>query len=462
MTRIGSLGSVASDQLSALRRLSAIGRDIATNRQRIATLRKLNSAADDPAGLATVVRIDRETVESHVDTTRLSRSSGLVTAAESAASEIVDQLERARDLVREVVEGNLSEEEVAARQAELDEIVATIDELADTSFGGTSLLNGSEGIRVLGIAPAKVVDVEVLRKEGAGDVNLDVTIVDQATRGSGQMTGIIAVGVATTLEIVGPRGSANVSIAFGLGADDVATAIDAVRDTTGLSATADGNDVDLLTLDYGSDTDFEINVVEGLLTLETTGTAGTDAVATINGTDVTADGTRFAYTDSAVSILLEIDPTAPTGAVAPLTVTGGGIGLGTGAPGLAPPDLQPGSLGDENGSAADVSSGGDHSLTTGDPASTLAVLEAALDDATRRRDALTGYRTAILDSRSRVLEVKLRELARVRSEIADADVAAETEQLARNQLLERNTLESLSVSSLANESVLELLQRTRP
>src|SRR5690606_21736352 len=58
MGRIGGIGSLSSGQLSALFRIRQIGAAIEQNTQRLSTLKRINSAKDDPAGLisATLLR----------------------------------------------------------------------------------------------------------------------------------------------------------------------------------------------------------------------------------------------------------------------------------------------------------------------------------------------------------------------------------------------------------------------
>jgi flagellin len=57
MSRIGSIGS---DQLRALRRISELSQAITQNTTRLSTLRRINSAKDDPAGLIRATLLETE------------------------------------------------------------------------------------------------------------------------------------------------------------------------------------------------------------------------------------------------------------------------------------------------------------------------------------------------------------------------------------------------------------------
>lgn len=464
MSRIGGIGSLGTDQLRALSRIAELGRAISKNQERLSTLKRINSAADDPAGLIASKLLESEIAAAEAASQNVTRATAILNTADAAAGEIVEQLQNARTLALEAAGGTLSDADIAANQVQLDQILASVDDLSGTSFNGQRLLDGSASVRVSGVDASKIVDVDVLRKDSAGDATLSIALNTQATRGSGQYTGG-ALASDTTLTINGPSGSASVTIASGSDAAAIAAAIDGLQELTGLSAVENGGNVDFTTVEYGSDATFTIETTAGSFTLSTGPTAGTDATATINGRSVTGDGTSLSYVDANLSVTIELDPAAATGAIDPITLTGEGLAFEIDtSPGRSArvnlPTLHTGSLGGSAGRLSSLRSGNANSLTSGNAAEAVAILDAAIADATRSRGVIGGFQKYVLGSASRVLGATIEHTSAALSDIVDTDLALETALLSSNQLLRQTTLESLSITAMRNEDVLSLLRST--
>lgn len=462
MSRIGGIGSLATDQLRALSRIAELGQAISKNQQRLSTLKRINSAADDPAGLVAANLLPREITAAEAASSNVTRASAILNTADAAAGEIVEQLQNARTLALEAAGGTLSDADIAANQVQLDQILSTVDDLAGTSFNGQRLLDGSAGVRVSGVDYSKVQDVDVLRKDSAGTETLSITLNTQATQGSGQYTGGALAG-DTTLLVTGPSGSASVTIASGADATAIATAIDGLQELTGLSAVENGGNVEFTTVDYGSDATFAIEATSGAFALSTGPTAGTDATATINGKSVTADGATFSYVEANLSVVIEVDPSAATGAIDPINLSGEGLAFEVGvSPGSKArvnlPTLNTASLGGATGRLSTLRSGGANSLTSGNAAEAVAIIDSAIADATRSRAVIGGFQKYTLGSASRLLDSTIENTSDALSDIMDTDLALESALLSNNQLLQQTTLESLSITSMRNNDVLSLLR----
>ena len=463
MARIGSLTSLGTDQLRAIRRITQIGKAISQNQLRLSTLKRINSAKDDPAGLVSASRLEQELTAAETASKSVTRASAILSTADSAIGEIVSQLQQARTLALEVAGGTLSSDEVAANQVEIESIIRQVDRLAQTEFGGRRLLDGSSGFRVSGADPATTLDVDVLDKQTVSDVTITITVDSTATQAANSYTsGTLS--SDTTLIITGPDGTTTLSLSNGDDTQDVTDAFNAVTHLTGITATRiDANQIDFTSVDYGSAASIEIDVTTGSFALTTSGTVtGTDAVATVNGNSVTGNGSTFNINTNDVSLVVELDPTA-SGAIDPFTVSGEGLAFNVGvSPNsmarIGLPNLRTTSLGGVTGKLYSILSGGANTLTGGKSTEALRIIDDAISDASRSRAIVGGFEKFTLDSASRVLDSQIANISSALSSIQDTDIATETALLARNELLLQSTFQSLSISNLRNQSVLVLLR----
>lgn len=462
MSRIGSMTSLAADQMRALRRLQSLGREISENTRRLSTLKRINQAKDDPAGLVHASRLQAELTATEAASKSVTRANAMLNTADAAAGEIVAQLHSARALVLEAAGGGLSDAEVAANQVEVDAILRSIDNLSRTSFAGKQLLNGTSGFRVSGTDTAKVLDVDILDKTTADAVTVNVNVTSTATRASDTYTGG-ALAADVTLIVQGSNGTSTISMSAGSSLNDIRDAFNAVTYETGVTAAVNGGNIDLKSTEYGSAATISIQVTEGTFTLANGGSAsGTDAVATINGQSYTGDGSTFNVNTATVSMTIELSPTA-SGAVAPFVVSGEGLSFKVGASAgssarIGLPNLHSSSLGGVSGKLSSIKSGGDNSLTGGNAATALGIIDAALGDATRSQAIIGGFQKFTLDSSSRVLDSQAEHLSTALSEVQDTDIALETAMLTKNRLLEQTALEALSISSFRQQDILGLLR----
>ncbi|MGE3315308.1 MAG: flagellin [Planctomycetaceae bacterium] len=462
MSRIGSLTSLAGDQMRALRRLQTLSREISENTRRLSTLKRINQAKDDPAGLVHESRLQAELTATEAASKSVTRAGAMLNTADAAAGEVVTQLQQARALVLEAAGGGLSDEEVAANQVEVDAILRSIDNLSRTSFAGKQLLNGASGFRVSGTDTAQVLDVDILDKTTADDVIVNVNVTSTATQASDTYTGG-ALAEDVTLIVQGSTGTATISLAAGSSLADIEEAFNAATYETGITATVNGGNINLKSTEYGSDATISIEATEGTFTLANGGSAtGTDAVATINGQSYTGDGSTFSVNSSTLSMTIELAPTA-SGALDSFVVSGQGLSfnVGTSAGSRASiglPNLHSSSLGGVSGKLSSIRSGGDNSLTSGNAATALAIIDDALGDATRSQAIIGGFQKFTLDSASRVLESQEEHLSTALSDVQDTDIALETALLTRNRLLEQTALEALSVASVRQQDILGLLR----
>lgn len=463
MPLIGSIGRLGTEQLRAINRLQELSGAIAQNNERLSTLKRINSAADDPSGLIQVSQLEQELTAAETASQSVSRASSLVSTADSAASQIVSQLGDARDLILEAAGGTLSSSEIAANQDQLDDILDSIDSLAGTEFNGRRLLDGSSGFRVSGVDTSAINDVDVIDKNTADDVTVDIEVTTQAQQATDSFTDG-TLGEDVTLSVEGPDGTTTISLSDGDTTQDIADAFNGVSELTGIEAERiNGNQVDFNTIDFGSDAVIDIEATEGTFNTTAGGrTTGVDAVATINGQQVTGDGATFDVNTRNLSATVEVDPSV-SGTISTFTVSGEGLEFNIGtSPSetarLGLPALNTGNLASNDGRLSSIRSGGDNALTNDKALEALQIVDEAIAEATRAQAKIGSFQKFTLDTAESVLADTEENLSSAISQIEDADTARESALLTQNQLREQATLEALSIASTRGDNLLGLLQ----
>jgi flagellin len=147
--------------LVAQRHLRETTRRLEINFRRLATGKRINSAADDPAGYAISKRLEAE-IKS-LEKARRNADDGISLAqiAEGALGSIGDVLTRARELAVQSANGTLQGPDKDALQSELAQLLTEIDQIArSTAFSARSLLDGSRGSVTLQIGTGVVPGVD--------------------------------------------------------------------------------------------------------------------------------------------------------------------------------------------------------------------------------------------------------------------------------------------------------------
>ncbi len=132
--------------LNAQRQLMQIGSDLDKATERLASGRRINSAADDAAGLAIS---NRQTSQIRgLDQAIRNANDGvsLIQTAEGALDETTNILQRMRELAIQSANGIYSDTDRSTLDAEVQQLKAEVDRIAETtSFNGSKILDGSLG-----------------------------------------------------------------------------------------------------------------------------------------------------------------------------------------------------------------------------------------------------------------------------------------------------------------------------
>lgn len=120
--------------------LSKTNSKLATNQQRLGTGFRVNSAADDAAGLQIATRLDGQSRGMAVAMRNVNDSVSLLQTSEGAFSELTDIAQRMKDLATQGSNGTNSTNDSKALQAEYDELGKEMGNIINnTSYAGTKL-----------------------------------------------------------------------------------------------------------------------------------------------------------------------------------------------------------------------------------------------------------------------------------------------------------------------------------
>ena len=155
--------------------------------ERLSSGLRINSAADDAAGLAVANKMASQLRGINVAIRNSQDGVSLVQTAEAGMSEITNMIIRIRELSVQMNNGVYTDSDRTNAQLEVTALLAEIDKIAsNTAFNDVKVLDGtySADIRAGNTnAESIVVDIDRMNTDSLGGVVLDKTIITTATAG---------------------------------------------------------------------------------------------------------------------------------------------------------------------------------------------------------------------------------------------------------------------------------------
>src|SRR3982751_3902908 len=258
--------------LIAQRVLAKNNSDLNSSLQRLSTGLRINSGADDPAGLIASenLKSEQQGITQAID--NANRANNIVGTAEGGLSEVSNLLTQLQSLASATANsGGLSKEEKDANQLQVDSILNTINRISQsTSFQGTKLLNGNYAYTTSGVASTSFDNVQInsARIPDGATVAVVVQVVTSAQ--TGRVT--YATGTLTdnvTIEVGGNGGPEQLSFASGTPVSSIATAINGVTTATGVSATVSGGSLYVNSTEFGAAQFVSLKTIAGTFSPDT-------------------------------------------------------------------------------------------------------------------------------------------------------------------------------------------------
>jgi flagellin len=226
--------------LTAQRGLAESGDMLDKAMARLSSGSRINSASDDAAGLAIVQRMSAQINGLNMAVKNANDGISLTQSIEGALVEVVDMLQRVRELAVQSANDTNTNTDRAFLQEEVNLLIAEITRVsANTRFNQTTVLDGSFSNKVLQVGT-----------EGGETIQFSVDSVSADKLGAYKVAGDRIEAIAGTganangtgsddsIIINGNSLSKTVAVTAGDSAQNVATNINAVSGETGVTATA--------------------------------------------------------------------------------------------------------------------------------------------------------------------------------------------------------------------------------
>lgn len=453
--------------------------------ERLASGLRINRGSDDPAGLIVSERLRANISSAGQAIRNTQRAINVIATTEGALAEVSNLLTDIQALLIEAAnKGAFSDEEIAANQLQIDASIDSITRIANTTeFAGRKLLNGELDYITSGVVTTQLADVQVLgAKFGSrAFIPVDVSVSVSAQQAQLSFTASTVAAGGATVDFGGPDGVITLSFPASATSNDIATAINAQTDATGITATLIGTSgvggVAFRSQAYGS------GAFVSVTKLGTTGTfnvvnrsssqvirtTGRDATATINGVSTVSDGLKLAISDSFLKLEL-ILASAFGGGSSGLGKTSFAITEGGALFQLGPSvntnlqenigvrNMQANKLGDSIvGHLSDLKTGQVFALKNDEFKPASDVVNEAITQVAVLRGRLGAFERNTLQPNARQLQITIENLTASQSVIRDTDFAAETSELTRAQILVQAGNSILAIANAQSQNVLSLL-----
>ncbi|UUD64907.1 lateral flagellin LafA [Pseudomonas seleniipraecipitans] len=157
--------------------------NLSTAQQRLGTGFRVNSAADDAAGLQIATRLNAQSRGMDVASRNTGDAISLLQTAEGAFTEITDITQRMKDLATQAASDTNSADDRTALQSEFDELAKEITNIFNnTTYAGAKLFDATDGKLTaavnfqIGATTAETLEFDPSTKLGALDTTLNTTL----------------------------------------------------------------------------------------------------------------------------------------------------------------------------------------------------------------------------------------------------------------------------------------------
>jgi len=467
--------------ISAMNALRNVGQANASFNQSITRLSsglRINSAADDPAGL-----IISESFRAQLNglDAALRNSQDAVNyakTAEGALDEINLLLRDARGLaVASANTGTLSQTAIQANQSQLQSISQSVTRIAQqTQFGTKRLLDGSSGVTANSVAGTLVSQIYVGGQFAGAAVTSNTSVVATLTQAATQAS---ITGVTATLGQTVGGGSFSINgVSFTTSAtttvQQVIDQINAAQAQTGVAASHNGSAIVLNTAAFGSNARIDLTDANGIVRAAGAGytsAVGVNALATVQVGTATALFTSSQNGNGGLTLSDSdgntISLTAAGNVVASVqNATIGQITVGSSQFQIGANAGQVTNLSLGNFAAGQLGTGvvagfnfSNLDLTSATGAqNAMKIIDAAIEQVSKSRGQIGSFQRNILESNIRSLGIARESLAATESTIRDTDVAAEMTTFSKLQILQQAGMSVLAQANQAPQAVLNLLR----
>ena len=447
--------------------------------QHLSTGLRINTGADDPAGLIASEELRSEIAGINQAVDNSQRATNVISTAEGALNEVASLLLNIKSLVVQAANsGAMSPDEIQANQLQVDSAVQSVTRISDTTtFAGLHLIDGSLDYLTSGVHTSAIQALHISQANFGTNSSMPVQVnVLTSARQAHLEFAASSIGKSVTLEITGNNGAQVLTFTSGTHASAIAYAVNTISDSTGVTAVVNnaGNaasGISFTSLGYGSKSFVSVTAQSGAFnTVDTTGSAksrvvGVNTIATVNGAVTVGDGLTLKLNTSGLDLDMTLNKTFGAGKTN-FAITGGGSLFQLGPQVTSNQQVSIGiqsvaaaKLGDGDvGFLSDIVTGGNSSLVAGKSEQASQIIERAITQIAVLRGRLGAFEKNTLNTNVNSLNVAMENVTASESTIRDANFAAETAALTRAQILTQAGTSVLATANATPQNVLSLLK----
>jgi len=465
--------------MSTLRNLNQTSNMQAMSQQRLSTGMRINTAADDPAGL-----IASEGYRAQITgmSTALKNNQDAINfakTAEGALGEVNKLLNDARGLaVASANTATLSSSQVQANQDQLNSIVASITRISsNTTFGTKKLLDGTSGINTQVTNATRIASISLGNSVGGVSLTLNATItINSSTSATRALyTSATLTGGNTLAAGSFSLNGTTFTVANGQDAQGLVGQINNASENTGVTAVLNAaNRIEFRSTKFGTNSSINFTDAQGVISTAastTASVAGTNATADISvggAANVLFTGglngkdglTLLDSTGNSIQLTEAGNATTASGVVGQVQVGSAQFQIGGNAgqtASLSIGNFASTQLGVGVASGANLST---ISLASASASATaLSVIDKAIDQVSGARGAIGSFQRNVLESNVRSLGIAKENLQATDSSVRDTDIADEMTTYTKLQVLSQAGLSVLAQANQGPQSVLSLLRQ---
>lgn len=468
--------------LTAQNNLNNTSNALNTSLQRLSSGLRINSGADDPAGL--VISEEQRAQISGLQTaiTNTSKAVNVVQIAEGALNETNALLLQIRGLAVDAANSGANDSNtLAADQAQISNALTTIDRISNsTQFGNEKLLDGSHAANVT--SGNALYTGATTGTVGSGSYNVVVTSAGTAAtvQTTTNASNVAAGGETLTIN--------NVQVALASGATETSqiTAINAATSQTNVAAVDNGGKIVLYSTLFGKGHGISLSSSAGAASATgltaaagVTNVDGTDIQGKINGQNASGTGNVLTATSGpaaglSVTVAADSTNTYTSASNNPFTTDAAAAGSVVTVDASKALVFQIGANGGQNASltiqstsSESIGQGVGGSISnlsmidvtdTTATTSILNVIDKSITDIANLRGTLGAFQDNTLQATANNLQASLQNTTSAESTIRDTNFAAETANYTKNQVLMQAGTQVLKNANQIPQLVLTLLQ----
>lgn len=466
--------------LNAQRNLSNSALKLNQTLERLSTGLRINRAADDAAGMAISSGLTSQ-IQGLKQVIRNSDDAiSMVSTAESAIAEQVFISQRLRELSVQAANGAISDYDRGNIQKEVDQLLEEFDRIAtQTSFNGVSLLNGQFGTKDLQVGTNKGESIRMTLNSTRIS-----TVGGVATQTGIQRTGTTTLATVNSftingISITGFSSDGISSLDGSKSSIAIATAINALSGSTGVTAkvqptiyTASRNFSQAFTFTNSatgvvlngvnitgsgqniSDAIDMINNFSNQTGVKATGISGKIVLEAADGRNIEINATGSNAKASQIGIITATTISRVYASAINLTSDDKfTLAAATGVQTISSIGITSTTYSTDPTTTVDTLS----VLTTNSAGNSIEIMDNTLRQLNNIRSKIGAVQNR-LESTRRNLSATQENLSAARSRILDADIAIETAELTKMQILQQAGISVLSQANMSPQAVLSLLK----